>query len=82
MDAQTRNYLKSRIDAETRIRVERGRGDVDPENLTRRALEAEELGYDEIAQALRNFRDKVVNPLLAEGWSLERIENAAMFWLI
>ena len=77
MDRETRELLKAQLDKAARERVKRGYLDCDPESLTRRALEAQDLGYDEIAQALINFRDKVVNVLLGEGWTLERIEQAA-----
>lgn len=76
MDKDKRELLKKLVDHEARIRAASGFADCDPESLSIRALEAEELGYDEIASGLRNFRDLVVNRLLAEGWVLERIEMA------
>lgn len=78
MDKEIREYLKYKLDQIARERAEKGWMDCDPESLTRRAIEAEELGYDEIAEALINFRDKVVNRLLGEGWTLDRIEQAAI----
>lgn len=78
MNGEQRETLKKLVDAATRDRVDRGYGDCDPESLTIKADEADVQGYPEIAEALRNFRDKVVNPLLGEGWTLDRIEQAAM----
>jgi hypothetical protein len=46
-------------------------------SLSKFAAEAEEKGFDEIAEAIRKFRDSVVNVMLGEGISLDRIERAA-----
>lgn len=78
MDAEQRQILKVLVDQKVRENtVSRIYRSCDPEDLTISADEAEELGYTEIASALRHFRDNVVNVLFAEGWSLDRIERAA-----
>jgi hypothetical protein len=76
MDAETRKLLKQAVDIASREAVANGRMDLDPESLTRRAWEADEQGFPEIGDALRKLRDDVVNHLLGEGWSLDRIEQA------
>lgn len=81
MNKQERELLRKAVDEKARERVAKGYGDCDPESLTRRANEAYDLGYDEIGDALSHFRDKIVNPLLGEGWTLERIEQAAINWM-
>lgn len=78
MDAEQRKILKELVDQQSRDRAERGYGNCDPEYLSKIAIEDEEQGYQEQADAIRRFRDMVVNPLLGEGWSLSRIEEAAM----
>lgn len=81
MDKETREYLKNRLDREARARVERGWMNCDPEYLTIRAMEARELGHEEVAEALEHFRDRVVNTLIGEGWTVERIEAVAYkYW--
>jgi hypothetical protein len=78
MDKDYKDYLRREIDKAARLRVESGYLDCDPESLSSRALEAEILGFPEVAQAFRNFRDNVVNQLIGEGWSVERIEAAML----
>lgn len=77
MDRDIRDYLRKQVDLVARQRAETGWMDCDPESLTMRANEADSLGYYEIGEALRTFRDKVVNQLLSEGWSLSKIEQVA-----
>ena len=77
MDARDREILKSLVDKRARERSKTAFS-ADPEALTKEAIEAEEMGIPDLARALRNFRDKVVNPLLGEGWTVERIEQAAL----
>lgn len=77
MDKKTRNFIRKELDRKARERSEDWMN-CDPSRLTERAVEAEELGELEVAQALINFRDKVVNVLLGEGWTLERIEAAML----
>lgn len=78
MDRETREYIKQKVNEASRRRAESGYMNCDPETLTRRANEAEALGFDDVAEALVNFRDKVVNVLLGEGWDLARIEAAVL----
>lgn len=73
MDNETRKYLKREIDKRARERD----NSLSPDDLTVKAAECDELGYPELAESFRNIRDKLVNPLLGEGWTLERIERAA-----
>ena len=77
MTREERDRLRREIDRASRIRAQKGFMNCDPEDLTKRALEAKEVGYDEVGEALLNFRDKVVNVLLGEGWTVERIEEVA-----
>lgn len=78
MDAETRQLIKSAIDNTIRSKLEQNvvYRSCDPEDLSIAADRAEEQGYPEVAGALRRFRDMVVNPLLGEGWTLDRIEAA------
>ena len=41
------------------------------------AQDAALMGFFEVAEALTNFRDKVVNPMLGLGYDINRIEQAA-----
>lgn len=77
MDKEIRDYLRSEVSKRSKERADNGFLDCDPESLTRRANEAYDLGLDEIGDALSRFRDLVVNQLLGEGWTLDRIEQAA-----
>lgn len=77
MDKSEFIRLKHRVSEAAKERAENTSYlDCDPESLSVRANEAEAIGHQEIADALRKFRDVVVNPLLGEGWTLERIEDA------
>lgn len=78
MNAADRKALRMAVDRAARERAESGYMDCDPETLTTRADDADRQGLPEVASALRAFRDRVVNPLLGEGWTLARIEEAAL----
>jgi hypothetical protein len=77
MNKEQRDWLRSEIDKAARIRVENGYMDCDPESLTKRALEFDDIGRPDLGDALRRFRDLVVNQLMAEGWSIAKIEETA-----
>jgi len=80
MTAEERKGLKRLIDEKVRHKVQDGYLDCDPESLTIRAMEAEQMGFQEVADTLRKFRDEIVNVLIGEGWDLNRIEMAALNW--
>ena len=78
MDKETRDLLRAAVDQASRARAARGVFNCDPESLTERANQAEADGLPEVAVAFRNFRDNVVNRLMGEGWTIERIEETVM----
>lgn len=80
MTHEDRIALKYLIDKAVREKINTGYLDCDPESLTISANNTDDLGHTEVAQALRSFRDNVVNKLLGEGWDLNRIEMAALNW--
>lgn len=77
---EQRETIRYYRDLDARNKIANGYLDCDPESLTIKAAEAEELGHKEIASALRKFRDDVVNVLIGEGWDLNRIEIATLNW--
>lgn len=77
MDKEQREILKELVSVAASKRAASGYMNCDPEFLSNEAVRCEWEGYPEQAGAFRRFRDLVVNPLLGEGWSLDRIEQAA-----
>ena len=75
MDKLQRDYLKALVDQEVRRRNS-GILKCDPESLTMAARDADDLGHTELADVFRRIRDRIINPLLGEGWTVDRIEDA------